>query len=65
MNIIEIKNKYESGISLTKLAKIYNTTRGKLTRSLKKIGVEIINKHNTLKFNEYYFDSIDTEEKAY
>lgn len=54
-----------SDISLTKMAEREFTTRQTLAKYFKKLGVEIVNKQNTTKFNENIFDSIDTEEKAY
>ena len=54
-----------SSISLTKMAEREGTTRQTLARYFKKLGVEIINKQNRLKFDNTVFDSIDTEEKAY
>ena len=64
-NIEKIKEYYISGTSLTQIAKIIGVSRWLITRRLKSIGVKIVNKHNLLKFNECYFDSIDSEEKAY
>ena len=56
---------YKKGISLTKLAKQFHTSREYLSKHLKELGVEIINRQNETKFNENVFDIIDTEEKAY
>lgn len=64
-NINEIKKDYENGLSLTQLSKIEEVSRQKISRDLKKINVQIVNQHNKLKFNEHYFDNIDSEEKAY
>ena len=64
-NINEIKKDYENGLSLTQLSKIEGVSRQKISRDLKKINVQIVNQHNKLKFNEHYFDNIDSEEKAY
>ena len=65
MEISKLKNEYQMGKSLTQIAKDNNISRWKLTKLLKDSGENIINKHNLLKFNENYFDVIDTEEKAY
>lgn len=64
-NINEIKKDYENGLSLTQLSKIERVSRQKISRDLKKINVQIVNQHNKLKFNEHYFDNIDSEEKSY
>ena len=64
-NINEIKKDYENGLSLTQLSKIEGVSRQKISRDLKKINVQIVNQHNKLKFNEHYFDNIDSEGKAY
>lgn len=52
--------------SLTKVAKLYKVDR---TRTVRRIlienGYDIINYQNITKFNQHYFDNIDTEEKAY
>lgn len=55
----------ETGISLTKLSKKYKIGRYTLTERFKKLGIEIVNRQNELKFDETIFDSIDNEEKAY
>ena len=54
-----------SSISLTKLAEREGITRYTLTKHLKELGVQIVNKQNRPKFNENIFDTIDIEEKAY
>ena len=61
----EVINLYSSGISLTKIAKQFNIDRHILSKKLKELGIEIINKQNETKFDETVFDNIDTEEKAY
>lgn len=55
----------ETGISLTKMSEKYGTTRHILTNRFKKLGIDIVNRQNEVKFCETIFDSIDTEEKAY
>ena len=52
-------------MSLTKLATKYNITRWTLTKKLRELGIEIVNRQNKAKFDEHIFDNIDTEEKAY
>lgn len=51
--------------SLTKIGKKYGIERHSFSRRLKELGYEVINHQNKTKFNEYVFDVIDTEEKAY
>lgn len=55
----------ETGISLTKMSKKYEIGRWTLTDRFKKLGINIVNKQNELKFDNTVFDSIDSEEKAY
>ena len=59
------KEYLETGISLTKMSKKYEIGRWILTDRFKKLGINIVNKQNELKFDNTVFDSIDTEEKAY
>jgi len=56
---------YNLGMSLSKIELKYGINRGKFTIYLKAKGVEVINTHNALKFDNTVFDVIDTEEKAY
>ena len=65
MENTKLQNEYRSGKSLSQLAKEFKISRWKVTKILKELGEIIVNRHNSLKFNEHYFDSIDTEEKAY
>lgn len=62
----QILESYLQTKSLTKTASIFNVNR---TRTVKRIavknGVKVINHQNKVKFNYRYFDSIDTENKAY
>lgn len=51
--------------SLTQIAEKYQLERHSISRSLKKLGIPVINHQNKLKFNNTVFDIIDTEEKAY
>lgn len=61
-----IKRYVQDGEGLKTIAKVYNTDKGNIRAVLVKFGVEI-NKlnHEPYKFNEHYFDKIDTPEKAY
>lgn len=52
-------------VSLTKLGEREGVDRRTISKHLKELGIEIINKQNRPKFNINVFDTIDTEEKAY
>lgn len=65
INWFLIKDLYEKGKSLTKLSEEFNISRWIITKNLKLLGTDIINKQNILKFDNTVFDKIDTEEKAY
>lgn len=66
INWEKLANEYLEGeISLTKMSEKYNIGRWTLTDRFKKLGIDIVNKQNELKFDNTVFDSIDTEEKAY
>lgn len=56
---------FKSGMSLTNIEKKYSYSRQSISIILKRMGFEIPNKQNELKFNNLVFDVIDTEEKAY
>lgn len=60
-----VKEYVETNISLTKMSEKYNIGRWTLTDRFKKLGVDIVNRQNEVKFNNKIFDKIDTEEKAY
>lgn len=60
------KQRYLVGdISITKLAQDYDLDRGILAKNFKEDGIAIINRQNQPRMNQNFFDSIDTEEKAY
>ena len=60
------KKEYVLGdISITKLAAKYELDRGILAKNLKQDGIQITNKQNQPRMNQFFFDTIDTEEKAY
>ena len=66
INWEKLANEYLEGkISLTKMSEKYNIGRWTLTDRFKKLGINIVNKQNELKFDNTVFDSIDSEEKAY
>ena len=59
------KEKYLKGESLTSISKQLKIDRATLSQNLKKDNIEVINFQNITKFNENFFEIIDTEEKAY
>lgn len=60
--IIELVNQKKSGRQISSILGIdYSTVH----RKLRKLGINLPNYHNQLKFNQNIFDQIDTEEKAY
>lgn len=61
----DIVKPWKQGVSLCKLSKKFNTTKESLSKQLKELGYEVINKQTAIKFDDSIFDSIDTEEKAY
>lgn len=66
INWNELANEYlETGISLTKMSEKYNIGRWTITDRFKKLGIDIVNRQNELKFDNTVFDFIDSEEKAY
>lgn len=57
---------YKTGeFSVTELSNRFKIDRHALSRRIKAIGLDVINKQNLIRFNENIFDKIDTEEKAY
>jgi hypothetical protein len=66
INWEKLANEYiETGISLTQMSKKYEIGRWTLTDRFKKLGIDIVNKQNEVKFDNTVFDVIDSEEKAY
>lgn len=68
MDNLKITELYESGLSVAKIAAMLNSTPTKVNNVLKKEGVSKrkfteINKRYS--FNENFFETIDSEEKAY
>lgn len=62
----EIKNLYLiDHLSASKIATKFNVSVATICKRLKKLGINVINEQNRVKFNETVFDNIDTEEKAY
>lgn len=67
------KEKYEKGkelylnkeYSLTKISKLLNLNRGRLSNYLKENNIEVINRQNFSEINTNIFEVVDTEEKAY
>lgn len=63
-----IISKYLNGLNTVLIGKMYNANNNTIGRYLKKWGIKIKDKYQcnrTRKFNQNYFDTIDTEEKAY
>lgn len=63
--ILEIIDFYNNGLSCSEIATQFGVTTVTISKHLKRNGIEVINKQNRTKFNQYIFDTIDTEEKAY
>ena len=64
----KIKQLYKSGVSVRKIAKLYDCSFPTISRLLKGLGVTVKSNVESVKryeLNESYFDSIDTAEKAY
>lgn len=51
--------------SLTKTCRLFKMDMGCFSKKLKKEGIEVKNLQNTPRMNQYFFDNIDSEEKAY
>ena len=64
--ILKAIEEYKQGkLSLAKVAGKYQIDRTHLSNTLKKLGIEVINKQNLIRVDETVFNTIDTEEKAY
>ena len=64
----KIINDYINGKSLRQIAKEYHVNRNRISKLLKEKNVKIRTQKETSRkytFNENYFESIDTEDKAY
>lgn len=62
----QAKDLYLQGqLSLTEICKRLKIDRGTFSKNLKKDGINIINKQNEVKFNENFFQIINSEESAY
>lgn len=51
--------------SITKVSQMYQIDRGIFAKNLKQDGITVINRQNIPKLNQFYFDAIDNEHKAY
>lgn len=60
--LIELVQQGKTGKEISSILNLDYTT---VHRKLRKLGINLYNYHNELKFNNKVFDSIDTEEKAY
>lgn len=56
---------YKQGLSLSKISGIVGINRLTLTKFVKENGYEVINPSRKHKYNDDFFETIDTEEKAY
>ena len=63
----QIINDYKNGKSMRQIEKDYDVSRATVAKFLEKIGIKTTkgNHHRTYHHNEEYFESIDTEHKAY
>lgn len=61
----EVIEDYNKGISIIKIMEKYNTSYNSIKKCFDKHNIIITNHQNKTKFNQYIFDCIDTEEKAY
>ena len=52
-------------ISLTEMGKREKIDRRTIEKHFKELGIKIVNKQNSAKFDENIFDNIDSEDKAY
>lgn len=70
-SIVEVKDivlKYESGMSTLKIAPLYFTSTGTISKLLRENNVKMRDKSHAMRMynvNENYFSKIDTQEKAY
>ena len=60
--LIKLVQQGKTGKEISSILNLDYTT---VHRKLRKLGINLYNYHNELKFNNKVFDSIDTEEKAY
>ena len=65
INIEKLLELNSSGLTQKQIAIELNVSRATIQRALRKLNVSTPNYHNSLKFDNTVFDSIDTEEKAY
>ena len=65
INIEKLLELNSSGLTQKQIATELNVSRATVQRALRKLNVSTPNYHNSLKFDNTVFDSIDTEEKAY
>lgn len=62
----QAKELYLQGeLSLTQISKQLEIDRGSLSKNLKEDGIIIHNRQNEPRMNQFFFDKIDSEEKAY
>lgn len=67
--ILNLKNAIDyyitNDVSVAKTAIKFGISASTLSKHLKLLGINVVNKQNQLTINEHIFDEIDTEEKAY
>lgn len=65
VNVVE---QYKSGKNMNEIARMYNCSRSVIDDTLRRNGVQKRNMseaYRTYNINDYYFDNIDTQDKAY
>ena len=61
----QIPKLISEGKTVREMASILNVSKSAINRRCRALNISVPNHHNSLKFNNTVFDSIDTEEKAY
>jgi len=61
----QIPKLISEGKTVREMASILNVSKSAIDRRCRALNISVPNHHNSLKFNNTVFDSIDTEEKAY
>lgn len=55
----------ENGLTIAEISKLIGISKSTVNRRLRALNIGVPNYHNTLKFDNTVFDTIDSEEKAY
>ena len=61
----QIPKLISEGKTVREMSSILNVSKSAIDRRCRALNISVPNHHNSLKFNNTVFDSIDTEEKAY